>query len=159
MSQTCSHVYIGLGANLGDRRATLVSAVRALGEWGRVLGRSSLWQTEPLGPPPDYYNAAVKLETRETPEALLDALLAIEARHGRVRPSPRNAPRTLDLDLLLWSEEVFVSDRLLVPHPRLAERAFVLEPLAEIAASLRHPLLGRSIGELRAAIAGGGVCL
>jgi 2-amino-4-hydroxy-6-hydroxymethyldihydropteridine diphosphokinase len=151
------HAFLGLGANLGDRLATLRSAVRDLGELGEVRARSSLWETAAVGPPPDYYNAAVELVTRWTPAELLAGLHAIEARHGRVRPAMRNAPRTLDLDILLWGEEVFELPELVVPHPRLAERAFVLEPLGEIAGSLRHPVLGRSIDELRQTVAGAGV--
>ena len=145
-----SRVYIGIGSNLGDRLATLRSAVRALAQLGRVAERSSVWETEAVGPPPDYYNAVIVLETDRAPEALLDALLAIEGNHGRVRASARDAPRTLDLDILLWDDLSLSTERLTVPHPRMHGRAFVLEPLAEIAPQLRHPLLHRSIGELRA---------
>jgi 2-amino-4-hydroxy-6-hydroxymethyldihydropteridine diphosphokinase len=148
------HAFLGLGANLGDRLATLRSAVRDLGELGEVRARSSVWETAAVGPPPDYYNAAVEFVTRYTPAELLAGLQAIEARHGRVRSAVRNAPRTLDLDILLWGEEVLQLPELVVPHPRLAERAFVLEPLAEIAGPLRHPVLGCSIDELRRAVAG-----
>ena len=145
-------VHIGLGANLGDRLQALRSAVTALERHGTIVARSSLWETEAIGPPPDYLNAAVALETELEPEALLDALLAIEIEHGRVRTNARDAPRTLDLDILLWEERVIVHQRLEVPHPRLAERAFALEPLAEIAPTLRHPLLHRNIADLRAAL-------
>ena len=145
-----SRVYIGIGSNLGDRLATLRSAVRALAQLGRVAERSSVWETEAVGPPPDYYNAVIVLETDRAPEALLDALLAIEGNHGRVRASARDAPRTLDLDILLWNDLSLSTERLTVPHPRMHGRAFVLEPLAEIAPQLRHPLLHRSISELRA---------
>lgn len=153
MARTHVHVFLGLGANLGDRLATLRSAVQDLSELGEVRARSSLWETAAVGPPPDYYNAAVKLTTECTPAGLLAGLQAIEVRHGRVRPAVRNAPRTLDLDILLWGDEVLRLPDLAVPHPRLAERAFVLEPLAEIAGSVRHPGLGCSIEELRRAVA------
>jgi len=145
-----ARVYIGLGANLGDRLSSLRAAVRALGALGEVSARSSVWETEAIGPPPDYYNAVVALETELGPEALLGSLQAIEAAHGRVRGPVRDAPRPLDLDVLLWEDRVMVGERLTVPHPRLHERAFVLEPLAELAPSLRHPLLACSIAELRA---------
>ena len=118
-----SRVYIGIGSNLGDRLATLRSAVRALAQLGRVAERSSVWETEAVGPPPDYYNAVIVLETDRAPEALLDALLAIEGNHGRVRASARDAPRTLDLDILLWDDLSLSTERLTVPHPRMHGRA------------------------------------
>lgn len=144
--------YVGLGANLGDRLATLRAAVEDLGALGRVVARSSVWETEAVGPPPDYLNAAVALDTDLSPEALLDGLLAIEAAHGRVRTVARDAPRRLDLDLLLHGARVIQTDRLTVPHPRLHERAFVLEPLAEIAGATQHPLLHCSVERLRAGL-------
>lgn len=144
-----ARVHIALGANLGDRLATLRSAVAALEALGRVVARSSVWETEAVGPPPDYYNAVVVLETTLEPEALLDGLQAIEAAHGRRRPAARDAPRTLDLDVLLWGDAVLATERLEVPHPRLHERAFVLEPLAEIDPALVHPRIGRTVEELR----------
>jgi 2-amino-4-hydroxy-6-hydroxymethyldihydropteridine diphosphokinase len=143
-------VHVGIGANLGDRLATLRSAVGDLAALGRLVARSSVWETEAVGPPPDYLNAVVELETALEPEPLLDALLAIEERHGRVRNAGRDAPRTLDLDILLWGDRVVEGPRLELPHPRLAERGFVLEPLAEVAPEAIHPLLHRTIGELRA---------
>ena len=142
-------VHIGLGANLGDRLSTLRSAVVELGALGRVVARSSVWETEAVGPPPDYFNAVVALDTDLDAEALLDALQAIEDRHGRRRGHARDLPRTLDLDVLLVENRVIFSERLEVPHPRLHERAFVLEPLAELAPRAQHPVLFLRIATLR----------
>jgi 2-amino-4-hydroxy-6-hydroxymethyldihydropteridine diphosphokinase len=133
-------VFIGLGANLGDARATLhdaLTALRALAVPGSVTA-SSLYRSAPVDSSgPDYLNAVARLRTALAPHALLDALQAIEQRFGRERPY-RNAPRTLDLDVLLFGVEgedggvVLSDDRLVVPHPRAALRAFVLEPLTEL---------------------------
>jgi len=135
--------YVALGANLGDAGAALRRAVLALGGLPRTTVRqlSGLYRTAPLNtdsgneaaaPGSDYLNAVVALETGLTAPALLDALQAIEQQAGRERPY-RNAPRTLDLDLLLFGSTRIESARLTVPHPRMAQRAFVLVPLAEIA--------------------------
>jgi 2-amino-4-hydroxy-6-hydroxymethyldihydropteridine diphosphokinase len=145
--------YVALGANLGDRRASLMHALEALGALGRVPARSSLWESPPVGPftgepGPDYLNAAAALDTALPAEALLDGLLSIERAMGRERAA-RNAPRTIDLDLLLYGDAVIGGDRLQVPHPRMHERAFVLEPLAEIAGDTLHPVLQCSIATLR----------
>ena len=145
-----ARAHIALGSNLGDRLATLRAAVVALAEIGHVVARSSAWETRAVGPPPDYLNGCVALETTLAPEALLAALLAIEARLGRVRDGERNQPRTLDLDLVLYEDRVVDTERLRLPHPRLAERAFVLAPLAEIAPDAIHPLLHCTIRELAA---------
>lgn len=129
-------VYIALGSNLGDRAGHIRTALRELAEEGdiRVLRCSSLRETAPVGGPPDqpaFLNAAAELGTRLPPRALLARLLAIEARHGRVRGAP-NGPRTLDLDLLIYRDEWIDEPGLAVPHPRMWEREFVLAPLREI---------------------------
>lgn len=142
-------VHIGLGANLGARRATLRAAVAALGGLGAVRACSSLWETAAVGAVggPDYLNAAAALETSLAPEALLDELLAIERRLGRVR-TVRDAPRTIDLDILLWEQRILDGERLAVPHPRLHQRAFALLPLSEIAPDALHPVLHMTVREL-----------
>ncbi len=130
-----SEAFVGLGANLGDTRATLDAALAALAglPGTRLLARSGYYRSAPLDAGgPDYLNAVARLETALDAEALLDALQAIEQAHGRERPYV-NAPRTLDLDLLLYGDERIASPRLTVPHPRMRERAFVLLPLLEIA--------------------------
>ena len=149
--------WIGLGANLGDRVGTIARALEALDDAAdtAVVQRSSLYETEPVGPgdQPRYLNAAAELRTRLSPGELLGLLHAIERRAGRVRDhgAPRWGPRTLDLDLLLMGDDA--RDRietadLVVPHPRIAERSFVLVPLAEIAAERVHPVHGCTISAL-----------
>lgn len=133
--------YVGLGANLGDDlAATLTQAALHLAALPgtRVAALSSVWRSAPVDAAgPDFLNAVVALDTELAPLALLDALQAIEQAHGRERPY-RNAPRTLDLDLLLHGDVVLDTPRLTLPHPRLGERAFVLRPLLEIAPELAH---------------------
>lgn len=138
-----TRAYVGLGANLGDREETIRAAVRALGaEDGiEVVAVSALRETEPVGvgEQPLYLNGAAELETALTAPELLGRLLAVERRFGRVRVAGEHGPRTLDLDLLLYGDEVLDGPGLTVPHPRLHERRFVLEPLAELAPTLVVP--------------------
>jgi 2-amino-4-hydroxy-6-hydroxymethyldihydropteridine diphosphokinase len=138
-------VHVGLGANLGaDLLATLTQAASALAglPGTRVCRLSTAWRSEPVDAGgPDFLNAVAELDTTLAPLELLDALQAIEQAHGRERPY-RNAPRTLDLDLLLYGDLVLDTPRLTLPHPRLGERAFVLRPLLEIAPELAHLAAG-----------------
>jgi 2-amino-4-hydroxy-6-hydroxymethyldihydropteridine diphosphokinase len=147
-------VLLGLGANLGDPRRQLAQAVariRALLDDVRV---SSVYRTEPVGhrEQPDFHNLVVGGWTTLQPEALLRALLAIEDDLGRARSFP-NAPRTIDIDLLAYGDVVMRTAALTLPHPRMAERGFVLHPLAEIAPEWVHPQLGRTARELLSAAA------
>ena len=134
--------YIGLGSNLEGPVKQVERAVAGLDEIDdtRLIAVSPLYSSAPMGPPrqPNYVNAVAALETALAPEVLLNALQAIEQRHHRL-PTIRWGPRTLDLDLLLYGDETIATDRLLVPHPGLPERAFVLYPLADIAPELRLP--------------------
>jgi 2-amino-4-hydroxy-6-hydroxymethyldihydropteridine diphosphokinase len=153
-SAAAVRVYVGLGANLGDARATLEAALREIAQLQRtrLLAHSSLYRTAPVDAGgPEFVNAVVELETTLAPGELLDALHAIERAHGRERPF-RNAPRTLDLDVLLYADRVIAGEHLLVPHPRLHERAFVLVPLAQIAPDVTVPGRGR-VADLLAAVA------
>jgi 2-amino-4-hydroxy-6-hydroxymethyldihydropteridine diphosphokinase len=131
---------VGLGANLGDPRATFEAAIAALDatEGVTVRARSSLYRTAPVGPPqPEYRNAALRLDAELQPEPLLDVLLAIERAHGRDRAlEARWGPRTLDLDLLYVFGRRVASARLTVPHPELTKRAFALAPLLDVAPEL-----------------------
>ncbi|MEO5882150.1 MAG: 2-amino-4-hydroxy-6-hydroxymethyldihydropteridine diphosphokinase [Caldimonas sp.] len=146
--------YVGLGSNLGDRRAQLGSAFAALaGLPGTFLvARSSLYESAPLeAGGGDYLNAVARLHTTLGPLALLHRLQAIETAAGRQRPYP-NAPRGLDLDLLLYGDDVLAGDELTLPHPRLHRRAFVVVPLLEIAADL--PWQGGRLDALLPQLAG-----
>jgi 2-amino-4-hydroxy-6-hydroxymethyldihydropteridine diphosphokinase len=129
--------YVGLGSNLDDPVGQVTTALLELGRLHstRCVRHSSLYRTRPLGPQdqPDYINAVAQLETGLAPEPLLDALQGLELRHRRVRQGPRWGPRTLDLDLLLYDQQRVASERLVVPHPEMTRRAFVLLPLAEVA--------------------------
>lgn len=138
-----TRAYVGLGANLGDRERTLRAAVDALGDVEdlEVVGLSRLRETEPMGvgEQPRYLNGVVAVETTLSARRLLDLLLAVERCFGRVRVPGEQAPRTLDLDLLLYGDAEIDEPGLRVPHPRLHERRFALEPLAELAPGLLVP--------------------
>ena len=142
-----TRAYVGLGANLGDREATMRRAIELLGD--EVVAVSTFRETDPVGyeDQPAFLNAVACLETTLSPRSLLEALLGIEAELGRSRTF-RNAPRTIDLDLLLYDDLVIGEPGLEVPHPRLHERAFVLVPLADVGPDLVHPRLQRTVAAL-----------
>lgn len=143
-------VAIALGANLGDRRAHIEAAVERLSDYLTDLRISTLVETEPVDVPtaqPPYLNGAVVGVTTLEPRGLLDVLMGIEARLGRTRPS-YHAPRTLDLDLILYGDRQIDEPGLVVPHPAFRTRRFVLAPLAEIAPGLVDPVTGQSVLEL-----------
>ena len=147
---------VALGSNLesqfGDRRANLLEAVRRVGELGEVRDVSSFYETEPVGlvAQPRFLNGALVLETALDPLALMRRLLAVEKAMGRDRGGVAMAkgPRAIDLDLLLYDEVVMATEELTLPHPEMQERRFVLEPLAEIAPGLVHPVLRLTVGEM-----------
>jgi 2-amino-4-hydroxy-6-hydroxymethyldihydropteridine diphosphokinase len=153
--------WIGIGANLGDARANVLDAIERLSclPGATLLQTSSLYRTAPVDSSgDDYVNAVAALDTALDAHALLQALFAIEQAHGRERPY-RNAPRTLDLDLLLYGDAVIADvPTLIVPHPRMHERAFVLAPLAEVAPDLVIPGRG-AVGALLAAVGDQGIAV
>lgn len=151
---------IALGSNLGDSQSILQNSLKLLAKTpGITLQRCSSWyQTAPIGPPqPDFINGCALLEVKLKPQELLETLLEIEAKFGRVRQA-RNGPRTLDLDLLLFDDLILDSPNLQVPHPRMRERAFVLVPLAEIAPNWVEPVSGKAIAKLLQGVDCSGVC-
>ncbi len=144
--------YIGLGSNLGDREKNLEGAVLRLSSVGSLTELSSVYETKPWGVDgyqPRYLNQVAAVTTILDPLEVVTELLSIEYSLGRAREA-KNASRTLDMDLLLHGDTVVEASGVTVPHPRLHERAFVLVPLAQIAAGLVHPVLGKSIAELTA---------
>ena len=145
-------VYLGVGSNLGDRAAYLKKAQLLLSTIPktRFLRSSNLFETEPVGGPPQqgkYLNAVWEIETSLAPGALKDKLREIEAELGRKR-SVVNAPRKIDLDILFYGNKIVEEEGLRIPHPRLHERLFVLEPLVELAFDFKHPVLKKSVREL-----------
>jgi 2-amino-4-hydroxy-6-hydroxymethyldihydropteridine diphosphokinase len=146
-------IYLSLGSNLGDRAANIARAIEALKAAGvRVVRKSSLYATEPVDFEPQgwFLNCAVKAETDLMPRQLLRALREIERQLG-TKKLVRRGPRAIDMDILFFGLSVVRTPELEIPHPRMAERRFVLVPLAELAPSLRHPILGMNVTELLAA--------
>jgi 2-amino-4-hydroxy-6-hydroxymethyldihydropteridine diphosphokinase len=145
--------YVGLGANLGEPRRQLTEAIIAMSGLPetRLAGHSSFYRTAPMGfeNQPEFLNAVAALDTRLAPGVLLEGLLGIERRHHRERSFP-NAPRTLDLDLLLFGDERIAQPGLTVPHPRMHERAFVLQPLFELDPEISIPGKGKASAFLSA---------
>ncbi len=142
---------LALGSNLGDREHTLIAALRDLRALGNVTSVSSFVDTKPVGytDQPRFLNAAAVLKTDLSPVDLLHALLAIEHEHGRDRSlGIAKGPRTLDLDLLLYEDAMLTTNELVLPHPEMHRRAFVLQPLAEIAPDWMHPVLQLSVAQL-----------
>jgi 2-amino-4-hydroxy-6-hydroxymethyldihydropteridine diphosphokinase len=147
--------FVALGSNLGDRESHLRQGLAGMARRGiEVSALSSVWETEPVHTREPFWflNMVARVRAELMPEELLDALLAVEAEAGRVRRT-RNAARELDLDLLLFGDRRSEGPRLVLPHPRIWERRFVLAPLAEVAPGLRHPVSGRTVGEVLGALA------
>lgn len=157
VKESPTEVYIALGSNLGDRTGYIASALEALAALATdgQVACSPLYETAPMGPQdqPAYVNAVCRLSTRLLPLALLDATQAVEIAQGRVRdvnkPAIRWGPRSLDLDILLYGEQRFENERLTVPHPGMAQRSFVLQPLVDLEAALEIPGLGPASELLR----------
>jgi 2-amino-4-hydroxy-6-hydroxymethyldihydropteridine diphosphokinase len=149
-----ARVFVGIGSNEGDRLANLSAAVQQVGaiEQTRLLQMASIFETQPVGGPAqgDYLNSVVEIETELPPGRLLDALKSIERRLGRAPDGPRWGPRPIDLDILLYDGQMLQDHRLTIPHLMLHRRRFVLEPLAQLAPALIHPVLRRSVQELLA---------
>lgn len=159
MAPSAEIAAFALGSNLGDRVVNLSRAREALASrMGPLMARSRIYETDPIGPPGQgaYLNQVVTITARERPEVLLAEALAIERALGRERTA-RWGARTIDLDLLLCGDQVRAEPGLTLPHPRLAERPFVLVPLAELMPTWRHPQLGRMISELLGAAGNEGV--
>jgi len=144
-------IYLSLGSNLGDRAGNLAEAVKRLGALGTVVAQSSLYETEPVeveSDQPWYLNSAVAMKTELEPEEFLQRVLAIERAMGRHR-SGHKSSRSIDIDLILFGDEIVKSENLTIPHPAMHRRRFVLDPLAEIAPEVQHPILKQTVRHLR----------
>jgi 2-amino-4-hydroxy-6-hydroxymethyldihydropteridine diphosphokinase len=144
-------VFIGVGSNLGDREKSIQRARDLLGgaRGVRIMVCASIRETEPVGGPPQnkYLNTVWEIETDLSPKKLLESLMEIEQQLGRAREE-KNGPRTIDLDILFYEQEIIDRPGLVIPHPRAHERLFVLEPMAELDPDLRHPILKKTIKQL-----------
>ena len=149
-------VFLSLGSNLGERSANLQRAISRLAGLGEVSAVSSFYETEPveLAAQPWFLNCAVKLNTEKMPRQLLSGILDLEQQMGRRRTQAKG-PRAIDIDILLFGNSVIQARGLVIPHPAMHQRRFVLEPLAEIAPEVRHPVFKRTIRELRDALTSG----
>jgi 2-amino-4-hydroxy-6-hydroxymethyldihydropteridine diphosphokinase len=146
-------VYLSLGSNLGDRAAHLNGAMKRMDTLGKIMAVSSFYETEPveLTAQPWFLNCAVELDTEKMPKQLLASIFDIEKEMGRRRVQ-KKGPRTVDIDILLFGNSIIKAKGLTIPHPAMHDRRFVLEPLAEIAPEIRHPIFKRTIRELRDAL-------
>lgn len=148
-------VYLGLGSNMGKRQDNLDRALEYLSQRLRVEKVSSVYDTEPVGnvEQPRFLNLVCQVSTTLAPMGLLMLVKGIESKLGRV-PGERNAPRPIDIDILFYGDQVIETTQLVIPHPKLTERAFVLIPLADIAPDLVHPVSGKTVKELQGEVIG-----
>ena len=146
-------VYLSLGSNVGNREANLEDAISRLGQMGNVVAVSSFYETEPVEvtSQPWFLNCAVKFDTEKMPKQLLKGILDLEREMGR-RRTQNKGPRNIDIDILLFGSSIVETKELTIPHPALHERRFVLEPLAEIAPEVRHPVFKKTVREMRDAL-------